>query len=157
MWGLLAAGVGLAVIGFGFRLGNFRALGWAYFDPEWTKNRFYRNAMFAVAPGSFMFLAGFLAGFVEDGSLMGVFLLLIAMSSVLVAFVTFIRPAGYMKPRWIREIDQELKGDPQADLRRREVLRKIRSHVDWSEVHRRLPWTRGSPGRRRQSRRAHRS
>ena len=104
-----------------------------------------------------MFLAGSLAGFVEDGSLMGVVLVLIAMSSVLVAFVTFIRPAGFMKPRWIREIDQELKGDPQADLRRREVLREIRSHVDWSEVRQRLPWTRGSAGRRGQSRQARRS
>jgi hypothetical protein len=57
-WGLLAVGVGLAVMGFGFRLGYFCALGWAYFDPEWRKNRFYRNGMFALAPGSFMFLAG---------------------------------------------------------------------------------------------------
>jgi hypothetical protein len=129
-WGLLAVGVGLAVMGFGFRLGYFRALGWAYFDPEWRKNRFYRNGMFALAPGSFMFLAGFLAGFVEDGSLMGAFLLLIAMTSVLMAFVTFIKPAGFVKPRWIREIDQELKGDPRADLRRREVLREIRQSRD---------------------------
>jgi hypothetical protein len=37
-----------------------------------------------------------------------------------------------MKLRWIREIGQELNGDPQADLPRREVVREMRSQVDWS-------------------------
>ena len=100
--------------------------------------------MFALAPGSFMFIAGFLASFVDDdNSPMGAFLLLIAVISVLAMFATFVKPAGFMKPRWIRAIDEELKDDPLADLRRREILRRIRPPLDRSMVRQRLLRTLG--------------
>jgi len=91
-----------------------------------------------------MFIAGFLASFVDDdNSPMGAFLLLIAVISVLAMFATFVKPAGFMKPRWIRAIDEELKDDPLADLRRREILRRIRPPLDRSMVRQRLLRTLG--------------
>jgi hypothetical protein len=125
-WGLLVAALSLGVVGLGFRLGRFRRLGWGYFDPEYRKNRFYRNGVFALPLGFLMFFVGFLAGFVDDGSWAGGILVLIAIGVLAVALVTFVRPAQFMKPQWIREIDNELNGDPRADLRRMEILRGIR-------------------------------
>ena len=104
-WLILLATVYLAIVGTGFRLGHFRRLSWTYFDPEWSRNRVYRNGPFAYIPGALMFGSGLLLSFVVPSpSLLGDLLFLVLMAALVWLLITlFFRPAKFLKPRWLRE------------------------------------------------------
>jgi hypothetical protein len=115
----------VGVVGFAFRLGHLRRLGWAYIDPDWSRSRYYANGLFTLIPGSLTFGLGCILFFVPEDSPFGAWILLLAFPLMVWTIVTVFYPARFLKPKWIRQIDSEIRDDETGYRRRLEVLQEI--------------------------------
>jgi hypothetical protein len=128
---VLACGLGLGAMSFGFRLGYFRGLGWGYLDSQWRRSRFFRNGMFALPPASLALIAAGMVGLMQDlelaGGSMEMLLAGTAVGMMAISTISYLWPASFMKPDWIRRLEAELRDHPRADSKRMDVLDEIRA------------------------------